>query len=55
MKNIGESWNGIGGDEKVDKEKKDKLQKQSKKKKKLSRRHWKLGSGQKIMMKKWVT
>jgi len=25
MKNIGESWNGIGGDEKVDKEKKDKL------------------------------
>jgi len=25
MKNIGESWNGIGGDEKVDKEKRDKL------------------------------
>jgi len=25
MKNIGESWNGIGGDEKIDKEEKDKL------------------------------
>jgi len=25
IKNIGESWNGIGGDEKIDKEEKDKL------------------------------
>ena len=50
MKNIGEDWNRIGGNRKVDKEEEDKIQRQSKKKKKLSRRNWKLGSEQKKIM-----
>ena len=52
MKNIGEDWNRIGGNGKVDKEEEDKIQRQSKKKKKLSRRNQKLGSRQKKIMKK---
>ena len=52
MKNIGEDWNRIGGNRKVDKEEEDKIQRQSKKKKKLSRRNQKLGSRQKKIMKK---
>ena len=53
IKNIGKGQNRIGNDGKI--EEKDKSQRQSKRKKKLNKKTWKLESEQKKARKKWAT